>query len=111
MMPSWDSWREREGNVSEFYWVTLTHYSSTVDQTDSDPWVGRCGKVGHGTIGVSRDLLDRLPCGTNVRIEGRVYTVMDTMHPRWRMRVDRWMPSRSSANRAGKRKVLMEVLP
>jgi 3D (Asp-Asp-Asp) domain-containing protein len=93
--------------------VTATAYSSTPDQTDSTPFITASGaRVRPGTLAVSPDLLrdGAVRFGDQVRIEGRLYVVEDTMHRRWRRRVDVWMPSRGEARRWGVRRVRMEVL-
>lgn len=113
--PSWRSWRKQESEsvyVAEYLRVTVVHYSSTRDQTDDSPFVGRCGRVGPGTVAVSQDLLRRgIDCGTKVLVGGRTYVVRDAMHHRWRKRVDIWLPSRAAALKAGvHRNVPLEVV-
>lgn len=88
--------------------VTVTAYSSTPDQTDATPTLGACGQVGPGTVALSRDLFRLYGCGSRVRVKGVEYTVRDTMHPRWRLRADVWMPSRGAAMRWGLQQVILE---
>jgi len=98
--------------------VTATAFSSTRDQTDSTPCIGAAGenlcllynRYGIRSLAVSRDLRGVLPRRTFVRIDGRVYRVTDTMHPRWRNRIDLWFPSRGEAKWFGKRTVEVEIL-
>ena len=89
--------------------VTVTHYSSSRAETDDSPAIGACGHVGPGTVALSRDLFKMYDCGTRVRVGGAPYVVRDTMHGRWRLRADVWMPSRRAALRAGRRTDVMEV--
>jgi 3D (Asp-Asp-Asp) domain-containing protein len=101
--------------------VTATAYSLTADQTDATPFISRCGRIdprgvpaGGGrflpAVAVSQDLLAIADCGAIVRVDGREKVVWDTMHPRWRMRVDRLLPSRAEALAHGVRPALLEVI-
>jgi 3D (Asp-Asp-Asp) domain-containing protein len=84
--------------------VTATAYNSEPAQTDSTPFVTASGtRVRAGTLAVSRDLLELLPYGT------KIYVVEDTMHPRWKRRVDFWMPSRAAAWRFGRREMTLTL--
>ncbi len=89
--------------------VTVTAYSSHPAETDSDPHVAACGPVRPGTLAVSEDLWERTGCGKRVVLDGREYVVWDRMHPRWRRRVDVWMPSRGAALRHGVRRGVLEI--
>lgn len=101
--------------------VEVTAYSLTPDQTDSTPFISRCGRIapegvpaGGGrylpAVAVSQDLLAVADCGTRVRLNGREYISWDTMHPRWQRRVDVLMPSRGEALRWGVRRGLFEAV-
>ena len=89
-----------------FMEVTVTAYSSTPDQTNSEPLITASGKrVCYGVLAVSRDLKKILPYGSKVKLEGiGVYWIFDLMNSRYRRRVDIWFPSREQAKRFGKRK-------
>jgi 3D (Asp-Asp-Asp) domain-containing protein len=93
--------------------VTATAYSSTVDQTDSTPFITASGtRVRPGVLAVSRDLLRTCcPFRTRVGINGQEFVVEDTMARRWRNRVDIWKSSREEALWWGVQTVRMEVLP
>ena len=84
--------------------VTVTYYSSTRRETDKTPRVTASGtRVRRGILAVSRDLLAEAPYGSVVELDGQLYVVEDTMHRRWRKRVDVWVPSREEALRGGRR--------
>ena len=53
--------------------VTVTHYSSSRAETDDSPAIGACGRVGPGTVALSRDLFVMYGCGTRVWIGGQEY--------------------------------------
>lgn len=91
--------------------VEITHYSSTPDQTDSTPQVTASGtRPKPWTLAVSRDLLPHFPYGSVVELNGQLYVVEDTMHQRWRRRVDIWTPSRAEAIRRGRRTGILILL-
>jgi 3D (Asp-Asp-Asp) domain-containing protein len=95
--------------VGPDFLVTATGYSSTYDQTDSTPFITASNsQVRWGIIALSRDLLREFTPGApfgygdRVQIPGvGIFIVEDTMHGRWRGRVDIWFPSRSEAARWG----------
>ena len=68
--------------------VTASAYNTVSSQTQGNPNIGACGKVNKSTIAVSRDLRKKYPCGTKVKINGKTYTVMDTMAKRWKNKID-----------------------
>lgn len=91
--------------------VRASAYSSTVDQTDSDPFTTASGaKVRDGGIA-----MNGIQFGTKVRIPShygdKVFTVTDRMNARWgNKRIDIWMPTRAGAKQWGVRTVTIEVL-
>lgn len=90
--------------------VVITAYSSTPDQTDSDPFTMANGKRVHdGAIAANF-----LPFGTKVRIPDlfgdKVFVVEDRMHGRFSKRVDIWMPNRQDAIRFGLRNATIEIV-
>lgn len=89
--------------------VTVTAYSSTPDQTQGDPFTTASGeKVKPGIVAISRDLKKHLPWGSKIHLEGiGTFIVQDTMHRRWRQRVDIWMENRKAAKRFGKKQTIM----
>lgn len=94
--------------------VTLTAYSSTVDQTDSSPCITANGfnVCSHGQENVIA--ANFLPFGTKVRIPDlfgtRVFTVQDRMNARYSHRVDVWMKSRSAAKQFGVKHAKIEIV-
>ncbi len=91
--------------------VRASAYSSTVDQTDNDPYTTASGEqVRDGIIAINS-----LPFGTKVRIPtyygDQVFTVEDRMNTKWgSKRIDIWMPSRHAATQWGVRTVTIEIL-
>lgn len=88
--------------------VTATAYSSTVDQTDSSPFITASGsRVRHGIIAANF-----LPLGTTVRIGNEVFEVADRMNPRFNDQhyIDIWMESRDAAQSFGTRTILIEIV-
>ncbi len=91
--------------------VVVTAYSSTVDQTDGDPFTTASGsKVHDGTVA-----FNALPFGTKVRFPDRfgekIFVVEDRLSSRaGPFHADIWMPTRSDALQWGKRTLTMEIL-
>ncbi len=109
--------------------LEATAYTSSPRETDTTPHITATGiRTRLGVLAVSRDLLAALPFGTKVRlrdlgsVQGRgkglfnplfrevVFVVADAMNPRFRQRVDVWLPDRATALRFGRRYVELEVL-
>lgn len=94
--------------------LTITAYSSTVDQTDSTPCVtangyNLCQNNKENVIAANF-----LPLGTKIRIPehfgGRVFTVQDRMNARYYYRADVWMQTRQKAKEFGIKYAEIEVL-
>ena len=90
--------------------VTLTAYSSTVDQTDDTPFIAASGKrVYDGMIAANF-----LPFGTKVMIPelfgDKVFTVHDRMNRRYAERVDIWFAERQDALNFGIRTAEIVIL-
>ncbi|RIH90629.1 hypothetical protein Mgrana_03208 [Meiothermus granaticius NBRC 107808] len=104
--------------------VTATAYTSLSSQTDGSPFITATGaRTRLGIIAVSRDLLGTLPYGSRVKLQDlsgetrfnrlfsdRVFVVEDTMHIRWRNKIDVWFPDNATAVRFGVRKLKLTVL-
>ena len=88
----------------------MTAYTSAVAQTDATATVTASGtEAGPGTVAASRDLLERLPYGTRLRVmsvsgEGcggwlpeTPLTVHDTMNPRIENHLDVWLGTTEQA--------------
>lgn len=91
--------------------LSVTAYSSTVDQTDADPFTTAAGtQVRDGIIAYNY-----LPFGTQVRFPDiygdRIFVVEDRLNARsGPFLADIWMPSRAEALQWGKRIIRMEIL-
>jgi len=88
--------------------VLATAYSSTVDQTDADPFTTASGAhVSRGTLAANF-----LPLGTKVRIGRSLYTVEDRLNGRFNNTyiVDVWQPDRASARAFGVRVTDLEIV-
>lgn len=90
--------------------ITVTAYSSTLDQTDSDPFITALGtKVRDGVIAANF-----LPFGTQVRFPDKfgdkIFVVEDRMHPGRSHMADIWMPTREMAKEWGAKYIKMEIL-
>jgi len=79
--------------------VDITWYTSTVEECDDTPFITADGsRVRHGIVALSRDLLEHLDYGDSLYVENiGWYEARDTMHRRWRNRIDVWCDDRSVA--------------
>lgn len=97
--------------------LVATGYSSTVWETDDTPFITASNtRTRPGVIALSRDLLKRhnpdapFAFGDVVHISGYGdFIVEDSMHWRWRRRVDIWFASRYNAWQFGKRDVTLSM--
>ncbi len=90
--------------------TTVTAYSSTVDQTDSSPFITANGKrVSDGTVACNF-----LPFGTKVSFPeifgDKVFSVEDRMAEKNNHKIDIWFPSRSEALAFGVQRLKVEIL-
>jgi len=92
--------------------VTMTAYTSSVDETDSDPFTTASGaKTGDGVIAYNH-----LPFGSKVRFPevygDKVFTVLDRLNPKngGPYHADIWMVTKHDARQWGRRVVVMEIL-
>lgn len=97
-----------EGTVKNKKLVLVTAYSSTVDQTDSTPFITASGTHVHdGTIAANF-----LKFGTKVKFPSlygdKIFTVEDRMKSNYK--VDIWFPTRQEAKNFGVKRVEMEIL-
>lgn len=91
-------------------WVTVTAYSSTVDQCDSTPFITASGtRVRDGIIATNA-----LAFGTKVKFPSlygdKIFTVEDRMNKRYSDRADIWFETREEAIRFGVRKLEMVIV-
>lgn len=93
------------------YYMIITAYSSTEDQTDSTPFITASQKqVADGIVANNM-----LPFGTEVKIPelygDKVFTVEDRMHYRkGYYHLDIWFPTREEAEEFGVKKAYIEVI-
>ena len=90
--------------------LVATSYSSTPDQTDSNPFITASGTHVHwGTVACNF-----LPFGTKVMFPdyfgNQIFTVEDRMAKRFSDRADIWFPSREAAHGFGRHTVRMVIL-
>jgi len=91
-------------------WVAVTAYSSTVDQTDSTPFITASGSyVSDGTIACNF-----LRFGTRVRFPqlygDKIFTVEDRMALKNGNKIDIWFDTRDQAKQFGVKTLKIEVL-
>lgn len=100
-----------EPAVKKVMTVRASAYTSTVAETDSDPFTTASGaKVRDGGIA-----MNGIKFGTKVRIPShygeKVFTVTDRMNARWgNKKIDIWMTNRAAAMDWGVRTVTIEIL-
>lgn len=103
-----------ENKVVKIYTLTITAYSSTVDQCDGTPCITANGfdLCAHNQEDVIA--ANFLPFGTRVRIPeyfgDRIFTVQDSMNARYYHRADVWLKSRQAAQEFGLVYTTLEVL-
>ena len=99
----------RPEQVSKFL-MYVTAYSSSVDETDSTPFITASGTRTRDGIVAS----NLFPIGTRLKIPelfgDRVLVVEDRMHGRFTDRIDVWMPSKWRALDFGKKRAAVEIV-
>ena len=91
-------------------WVTVTAYSSTVDQCDASPFITASGtRVRDGIIATNL-----LAFGTKVKFPSmygdKVFTVEDRTNARFSNRADIWFATRAEAKQFGIKKLEMVIV-
>ena len=98
------------GASAASHWVTVTAYSSTADQCDSNPFTTASGT--HVRDGVIATNL--LAFGTKVKFPSiygdKIFVVEDRMSRRFSNRADIWFSTREEATRFGVRKLEMVIV-
>jgi 3D (Asp-Asp-Asp) domain-containing protein len=97
--------------------LVATGYSSSVRETDDTPFITASNtRTRTGVVAMSRDLLRRynpkapFGFGDTIHISGLGdFIVEDSMHWRWRKRIDIWFPSRTAARNFGRRDVTITM--
>lgn len=105
--PVKDEEREDAGVAT---YVTVTSYSSTIDQTDDTPYITAWGTfVRDGVVAANF-----LPLGTRIRMPDyfgdKVFIVEDRMNERYWRRIDIWQSTRDEAKQWGIKRVRVEIL-
>jgi 3D (Asp-Asp-Asp) domain-containing protein len=96
--------------VKGSHFVTVTAYSSTVDQCDSSPFITASGtRVRDGIIATNL-----LAFGTKVKFPSlygdKIFIVEDRMNQRFSNRADIWFETREQAKKFGVRKLEMVIV-
>lgn len=91
--------------------ATVTAYSSSVDETDSDPFTTASGAKTHSGI----IAYNHLPFGTRIRIPeiygDRIFVVEDRLRAgASRTHFDIWLPSKAEAKQWGVKLLKIEIL-
>jgi len=99
-----------EYEVKRKIWVVMTAYSSSVWETQGDPFITASGtRVHWGTVAANF-----LPFGTKIKIPSvfgdQIFTVEDRMNPRKKIHIDIWYPNRAQALNFGVKQGYIEVL-
>jgi len=90
--------------------VAVTAYSSSVDETDNDPFITASGEwVRDGIVAANF-----LPFGTEIKIPElygkKVFVVQDRMHPRKKYQIDIWFPTKQEAIEFGAHYTYIELV-
>lgn len=92
------------------YVVLATAYSSTIDQTDSTPFITASGTYVRDGIAAA----NFLPFGTVFKIPDlygdKIFIVEDRMNKRYWHRVDIWFPERQMAKEFGVKQIRIEII-
>jgi 3D (Asp-Asp-Asp) domain-containing protein len=106
-----ESSRENDTAIARKISVVLTAYSSTVEETDSTPFITANGSYVHDGV-IANNML---PFGTKVKIPAlygdKIFLVEDRMH--WRKsdyHFDIWFPSHQQAEQFGVKYAFLEIL-
>ena len=92
------------------YIVSASAYSSSVDETDSTPFITARGTyVRDGIVAANF-----LPFGTAIKIPAiygnKIFVVEDRMNKRYNLNVDLWFPSKELAKQFGRKTIKIEIV-
>lgn len=92
------------------YVVSASAYSSSVDETDSTPFITAAGTyVRDGIVAANF-----LPMGTAIKIPAiygnKIFVVEDRMNSRYQYNVDVWFPSKELAKQFGRKTIKIEIV-
>lgn len=96
--------------LKKTYIVSASAYSSSVDETDSTPFITASNTyVRDGIVAANF-----LPFGTAIKIPDiygdKIFIVEDRMNRRYQMNVDLWFPSKALAKQFGRKTITIEVV-
>lgn len=102
---------ERARQEASLRYHVITAYSSTVEETDSDPFTTASGsQVRDGIVA-----MNSLPMGSKIMIPDlfgdKVFTVEDRMAPKNYHKVDIWFSTKQDAIKFGVKKARVMVIP
>lgn len=107
-----NSFLEANYQIKSLIKATITGYSSSHDETDSDPWITAYNTIARDGIAAS----NILPYGTKIRIPkifgDKVFIIEDRMNSRFDgNNIDIWFPTKEKAKEFGiYRDALVEIL-
>ncbi len=97
---------EEEPPKNNILIAEVTAYSSSLDETQGDPFITASGqRVRDGIIACSREY----PFGTRFLIEGKLYVCLDRLARKYDHRIDIWKPNKAEALQFGRRELPIEV--
>ncbi len=92
------------------YTVSASAYSSSVDETDSTPFITAAGTYTRDGIVAA----NFLPMGTAIKIPAiygnKIFVVEDRMNSRYNLNVDVWFPSKELAKQFGRKTIKIEIV-
>jgi len=104
-------------SIKEVYLLDVTGYSSTLNQTDEEPYINAANRsVRWGTVATNfPNREEALPFDTKIRVPeffpDQVFVVEDRMNARFSDRLDIWFPTKYQASAFGiHRRVIVELL-
>lgn len=95
-----NDYKKKDDSPYYTIYITITAYSSTVDQCDNDPFTAASGKQVYWGMLAS----NAFPFGTKIQIPGfekTLFSVEDRMNARYYHHLDIWMPTREAAKNWG----------
>jgi 3D (Asp-Asp-Asp) domain-containing protein len=97
-------------SVVKTFMVSASAYSSSVDETDSTPFITAAGTYTRDGIVAA----NFLPMGTAIKIPSiygnKIFVVEDRMNSRYTYNVDVWFPSKDLAKQFGRKTVKIEIV-
>ena len=95
---------------SSTFYILVTAYSSSIDETDDTPFITAAGTDVHPGVAAA----NFLSIGTKFRLPEifgeEIFTVEDRLHSRYNDRVDIWFDSKEEAEKFGSKITRLEIL-